>query len=514
MITWIIICLSLAFVWWKVSQRKFKIFKQKGIPFVPAFPLFGSTWETIVKQMPYPEWMLEQTHKFRKNRFFGLSNYGTMTFVVQEPELVKQLCIKDFENFVNHPGTTISEHDELLINSLSILRDQRWKDMRSTLSPAFTGSKMRMMFGLVKECAEDFVSYIDENLDENGCIELNTKETYSKVTLDVISSTAFGLKVDSLRDPENEVYVKATNAFDIQTFYGQLKLMILQMSPSLGEKFGFSLTKPEFNVFFKKMIKDTFQQRRSMKSFRPDIVQLLIQAQDGNLNDDVEDNETPSNGKKKILTDLDLAAQCFIFFFAGSDTTAILLNFCSYALATNEDVQAKLYEEIQTIREKQGDDPITYENVHQMPYLNAFISEVLRMYPPAFVTDRLCNRATEIVDYNGSKMQIPEGAHVWFNIYGMHHSHKYFSNPEKFSPERFLPENKHKLALNAYMPFGVGPRNCIGSRFALMDAKTVLFSLLSRYKIEVCDKTLVPLRYKAGFGLVPKSDLIFTFRKR
>lgn len=129
---------------------------------------------------------------------------------------------------------------------------------------------MRILFDLIRE---DFVSYCDENVNGDKWIEMNTKEIFSKVTLDIISTTAFGLKVDSLRDPKNAVYVTATNAFDIQTLFGQIKLMILQMFPTIGKRLGFSMTKREFNSFFKKMIYDTVKLRRIMKTFRPDFIQ-------------------------------------------------------------------------------------------------------------------------------------------------------------------------------------------------------------------------------------------------
>lgn len=96
----------------------------------------------------------------------------------------------------------------------------------------------------------------------------------------------------------------------------------------------------------------------------------------------------------------------------------------------------------------------------------------------------------------------------------MHHSHKYFPNPEKFDPERFLGANKEKINPNAYVPFGLGPRACIGSRFALMEGKIILYSILSEFKFEVGDKTLVPMRYGGGFGLGPRVNLIVELKKR
>uniref|UniRef100_A0A336LMW6 CSON013237 protein n=1 Tax=Culicoides sonorensis TaxID=179676 RepID=A0A336LMW6_CULSO len=397
MLTWILGLFTFILILWKFSSKKIKFFEDHGISSLSSIPFFGSMWKPFLTQQPYPEWMLENTHKFRKNHFYGLSNFGQITFMIQDPDIIKQICIKEFDNFTNHPNVTITHHDKLLFNSLSNLQDERWKDMRSILSPAFTGSKMRLMFDLIRECASDFVSYCIENLTEDEKFEINSKEIFSKVTMDVISTVAFGLKVDSLRDPENEVYKKATNAFDIQTAVGQFKLLLLQMCPKLGNKLGLTMTKKEFNEFFIQMISESLDHRRNTKSFRPDIIQLLIQAQDGSLSGQ---NSDLKEGSKKFLTDLELISQCFIFYFAGFETTAALLNFAAYELALNDDVQERLFNEIQETKAKLQGEKITYVILQEMQYLDAFISEVLRVYPPGFITDRLCNHKTEIKDFN------------------------------------------------------------------------------------------------------------------
>lgn len=126
----------------------------------------------------------------------------------------------------------------------------------------------------------------------------------------------------------------------------------------------------------------------------------------------------------------------------------------------------------------------------------------------------MCNRDTEIEDHEGRKFTIPKGMIVWANILGIHHSHKYFPNPEKFDPDRFLGANKEKIIPNSFIPFGMGPRACIGSRFALMETKIILYSILAEFKFGVCDKTLVPMRYGAAFMLAPRTDLIIQLEKR
>lgn len=393
-LTWAIVLLPALYFGWKFAMKKFQFFKEKGIPYVPGVPFVGSTWKMMMIQQSFPDWLLDIMHEFRSLRFFGIYNFAGPTFVLQDPELIKQVCVKDFDNFTNHPNTISTDHDELLSNSLSILTDQKWKDMRSTLSPAFTGSKMRMMFDLIRECAEDFVTYCKENVNSDKRIEISSKDIFSKVTINIISSTAFGLKVDSVRDPNNPVFVHATRSFDVRSLKAQIKFMVIAGMPTVAKFFGISFTPRDSTKFFKKLVKDTIDHRRKTKETRPDVIQLLIQAQDGTLThepehkDDhggfavIEESDIGKKGVKQTWSDVEIAAQCFLFFVAGFDTTSTLLTFASYELAVNDDVQEKIFKEIQETKGKLMGKPINYELLQKMEYLDAFVSEVLRVHPP------------------------------------------------------------------------------------------------------------------------------------
>ncbi|XP_063703769.1 probable cytochrome P450 9f2 [Culicoides brevitarsis] len=524
----IAVFLTILYLIWKRTIKNFKYFEENQIPHLPGYPIFGSSWKEVFTRKAFPEVLQSYMQKFPSHRFFGIySMGGNKTFVLQDPELINELCVRNFDNFVNHPQFFTSTHDELLNSSLTILRDQKWRDMRTTLSPAFTGSKMRMMFDLVRECAEDFVTYCKENVNKDTkTMEIDTKDIFSKVAINVISSTAFGLKVDSVREPENIVTFHTKRAFDGSSFTAILRLMTIMTLPKVADFFKISFTPKTSQDFFRDLVKDTIDHRRQTKETRKDVIQLLIQAQDGTLKYSEDENneksfavvEESEIGRRNISTkqwsDTDIAAQCFLFFVAGFDTTSSLLTFLTYELALNEDYQEKLFQEVQKTKCSLRNGSITYDALQQMEYLDAFVSEVLRFHPPSVLTDRVCNQDTLIFDHNDRQYTIPKGAHIWMNIYGIHHSHKYFANPTRFDPERFLGVNKKKIVSGSFMPFGVGPRACIGTRFALMEAKLVIYTLLSEFKFKICDKTLVPMQYGDGFSLTPKVPLIVELEKR
>ncbi len=159
---------------------------------------------------------------------------------------------------------------------------------------------------------------------------------------------------------------------------------------------------------------------------------------------------------------LTLHFKCLLFFLAGFETSSTLLSFLGNELALNPDIQEKLCREIDETVERTS-EKLTYESLNSLKYLDQVISECLRRWPPAMITDRVCNKEiTFIVD--GQTVTMKEGQHLWIPIYGLHMDPKYFENPSKFDPERYSEENVTKIVPGSYLPFGIGPRNCIGKK--------------------------------------------------
>jgi cytochrome P450 family 9 len=236
---------------------------------------------------------------------------------------------------------------------------------------------------------------------------------------------------------------------------------------------GITFLNQESTLYFTKIIHENFQTREQKKIVRNDVIHLLMQLKKGELDRPVEEKahdagfatvEESELGKKTVKrewSEIELIAQCFIFFLAGFDTASTLLSFLSYELALNPDIQQRLYEEISVVNKELNGKPLTYDAIQKMKYLDMVISEGLRKWPPAPLTDRQCTQdCTLLVD--GKAVKIEKGNSVWVPIYALHHDAKYFPQPEKFDPERFSDENKGSINSGAYLPFGVGPRNCIG----------------------------------------------------
>ena len=168
--------------------------------------------------------------------------------------------------------------------------------------------------------------------------------------------------------------------------------------------------------------------------------------------------------------------------------------FMAHELAANPDVQERLINEVdETVEVCQ--EKLTYEALLSMKYMDMVVSETLRKWPNAVVSDRVCTKPYTIEpkypDEKPVHLKIKDS--VWFPVFGIHRDPQYYPEPERFDPERFNDENKVNISPYTYMPFGVGPRNCIGSRFALLETKTLFFYILSHFEIVPVEKTQIPL---------------------
>ncbi|XP_047000617.1 cytochrome P450 6k1-like [Schistocerca americana] len=175
-----------------------------------------------------------------------------------------------------------------------------------------------------------------------------------------------------------------------------------------------------------------------------------------------------------------LAAQCVVFFVAGFETPATTMGIALHELAWNQDIQRKLQQEVDdTLKESGGQ--LTYDGVMSVTYLDKVISETLRKYPPVPLLNR---EVTQPYSVPGTDWTLEKGVAVFFPVMAMQYDPQYFPHPERFDPERFSEEEKSKRPSCVYLPFGDGPRACIGMRFGIMQTKIGLVSPLSQLNIE------------------------------
>uniref|UniRef100_A0A2M3Z6X2 Putative cytochrome n=1 Tax=Anopheles braziliensis TaxID=58242 RepID=A0A2M3Z6X2_9DIPT len=506
-------------------------FADKPIPFLkPVFP-FGNQNPLMFKQVTIFEHFRNLYDAFPSAKIYGMFNIRQPVYVVRDPELIKQITVKDFDHFADHATTGLEDSgsDVLFANSLVSLRGQKWRDMRATLSPAFTGSKMRIMFELIAECGQSMVEHFRAEEAKakattgGSGLQLEMKDVMSRFGNDVIGTAAFGIKVDSFRNPENEFIIMARSIMNLQSVVKVAKMMGFALFPKLMARLKIDFLTAEEDRFFRQTIQETMRVREEKGIFRPDMIELLMQAKKGSLKhqqhepsgDDkktgtttgsttaegfatVEESQIGRRAHDRAWTDSELIAQAFIFFFAGYETVSWSMSFALYELAVSQDIQQRLREEIDEMEASLADgEVIGYEKLQSMRYMDMVVSETLRKWPFATVLNRECIQDYRCDDGSGNGgFTIEKGSLLLIPFIGMHFDEKYYRQPERFDPERFNEQNRNSIQSGTYFPFGIGPRNCIGSRFALMEVKVVLYYLLKHFHVTPCAKTQIPLKFK------------------
>nr|XP_012230874.1 PREDICTED: cytochrome P450 9e2-like [Linepithema humile] len=483
---------NLAYFYWK----------KKGIPYLPdSWLSFITGWKLFTGHLSIVEYNNFLYNYFPDAKYVGISDFATPTILLRDPELIKDIMVKDFEHFPDHRSFVDEEVDPLFAKNIFALRGDRWKEMRNTLSPSFTASKMKFMFELVSKCSSDFVDYLVEHPEI--CLAIETKQAFRRYTNDVIATAAFGINVNSMKDQNNEFYTRGAEATTFSSgILVMLKFMFLRLFPRLGNLFGLSFSPLAMSKFFKKVVGETIEAREKHGIIRPDMIHLLLQARD-------------KENSHKITLD-DIVSQAVVFFFAGFDTSATLMCFIAHELAVNRDIQDRLREEVEQHLSVEN-DTISYESLSKMVYMDMVVSETLRKYPPAPTTDRLCVKDYELPPSQPGYKSVTVKSNdvMMIPVYGLHHDPKYFPNPQKFDPERFSDENKDNIFPCTYLPFGHGPRKCIGNRFALMETKLLIAHLLQKFILKTTEKTIEPVLFdKKEFALKPVGGFWIGLEKR
>jgi cytochrome P450 family 6 len=252
---------------------------------------------------------------------------------------------------------------------------------------------------------------------------------------------------------------------------GTVRYIIGSDWPELGKKLKLGFTPRDVNDYFLKVFLQTIEDREKNPIQRNDFVNLLLQF-------------------KNQYTKEELAAEAFVVFFGGFETSSSLMSFILYELALNQDIQNRLREEIVTAY-NENDGKLTYDMLFGLKYLEMVVSEGLRKYPSVPCATRQCNKEYTIP---GTKLVIPEGVSILLNIYSILRDPEYFPDPDKFDPERFNEENIKNIKPFTNIPFGKGPRYCSGRRFGVMQSKMVITKLIKNFVIQPSEKTQIPLK--------------------
>lgn len=511
---WIILAATVCVLLYLYASRNRNYWKNQNVTSEPFALIFGPT----VKLMFQPIHLLDTTRYKKYGRLFGAFETGKSVLFVAEPELVKQVLVKDFPALPNRRAFKF--FDPMLDNMMSIVPVDRWRKIRPASSPAFSTGRLRKMNSLIEDCAVVTAEHLKQAAANEEDIDI--KQFFGNYSVDVIARCAFGTKLDSHSDQTNEFVTRSRQAFS-----GRItpRLFIFFVFPAIAKLLGLRPFNTEIFLYFKEICLNIIKGRQAKQSRHEDFLQLMMDAKEGKLASSVEsvserDNQLFNLGSdlkadtsfssNKTLTEEEAMAQCVLFFFAGQDTTSSVISYTLYQLALNPEVQEKLREEVDECFNIHGEHP-SLDVITKLKYLHGVVSEALRMYPPATRIER-----SPLEDYilGDTGIKVKKGELIGVPVYSMHHDPQYFPDPFTFDPERFSDENVGSIQPYTYLPFGAGPRNCIGMRFALQAVKLSLLYTIRNVKVVRTEKTKVPLEFQNGFSVLTAKDITLGIRKR
>ncbi|KAF5306324.1 hypothetical protein FQA39_LY09022 [Lamprigera yunnana] len=205
--------------------------KNKNVVHKKPLPLFGNMLPLVLKQYNNTTLLRNIYEEFPNERYVGMYFFRSPALLIRDPDLIKRIMVKEFDTFADHLDLVPKGVDPLWSKNLFAMEGgEEWHDLRSTLSPSFTSSKMKAMFVLMKECSRQFINHF---LKQGNSIEVELKDCFARFATDVIATTAFGVTCDSLSDQNNEFYLMAQ---DVSNFKGVKGILFLLnfLSPTLA----------------------------------------------------------------------------------------------------------------------------------------------------------------------------------------------------------------------------------------------------------------------------------------
>lgn len=487
LISILLILLGTAYLYVK---KQYSYWKDLGVPGpVPKFPMgtFNKKGSPVMNMM---------AHYFKykgKAPFIGLINITSPAILVIDPAFVTNILVRDFQ-FFSARGIYNNARDDPLSAHLFSMDGPKWKTLRAKLSPTFTSGKMKFMFETIVDVSKQFKNVLSEMITTKP-EGVEMKDMLARFTTDVIGTCAFGVECNSLTDSKAKFREMGLKFFT-EPRHSIAGRVLMTSMPEVARFFRLKVMPDDVAEFFLSAVVDTVQYRIKNKVRRNDFMDLLIKMYD----------ENKTEGEGEGLTLNEIAGQAWVFFLAGFETSSTAMSYALYELAQDQELQEKARNDVKDALAKHNDQ-FTYEAMQDMHYLEQCLNESMRKYPPVPI---LLRRVVK--DYKEPKTNVilRTGQIAFIPTFSIHRDPEYYPDPEKYNPDRFTPEEMQKRDPYTFIPFGEGPRICIGLRFGMMQAKIGLAMLLTNFKFKLNEQTQVPLTFtKDNFILANDTGLFF-----
>lgn len=438
------------------STRNYRYWYKRNIKYETPLPFFGNHLKTFLGIKNITTVSGKLYNKYPEEKVIGYFRGPTPELIIRDPDIIRDILNVDFSYFYPRGLCRNVKKEKLLLNIFHVDGDT-WKLLRKRLTPAFTTAKLKNMFPLIVKCAENLEGVGEEIVSLGG--ECEVRELMARFTTEFIAVCGFGIEVDALNN-ENCLIRKLGKKVFSRTFKELLLLGLWDIFPEFRSVLNASDKKLENGISH--LVTEMFKERNFKSIGRNDFIDLILDLSakgkiEGESVEHRHENGSPKRAEMEMNLDC-LVAQVFVFFAAGFETSSSATSYTLHELAFKPDLQRRIQTEIDQVLLKY-DNKLCYDAIAEMNLLNLTLKESMRKMPPVGNLSRICARK-----YTISKLgiTIDPGVRITIPVQALHVDEKYYNNPNEFIPERFTPEEVNKRAKYVYLPFGDGPRACIG----------------------------------------------------
>ncbi|XP_049549200.1 probable cytochrome P450 6a20 [Anopheles darlingi] len=463
--------LALGLLWvYQHFQQRYQFWAKLDVPHPePAFPV-GNVGDTLKPTIHFA-YIIDRLYRELKHHgdYVGIYFFRDPVLLVLSPDFARNILVKDFNYFVDR-GVYSNEAVDPLSANLFFMEGNRWRQLRAKLTPTFTSGKLKAMFHTIVDVGMRLDRYLADRCTGQAALRVDMKELLARFMTDVIGSCAFGIECNSLDNPDSRFRLMGKRMINLPKLKA-LKVFFAMMFRRQARALGIRFNDKDVSDFFFSVVRDTIRYRVDNGIRRNDFMQLLI--------DMMRKDQSETGVSDDGLTFEEIAAQAFVFFFAGFETSATTMTCALHLLANHPAEQEKGRQCVREVLAKH-DGQLTYEAIMEMEYIECIINETLRLYPPVATLHRITTQPYRLP--NGKVL--PTGVGVIIPNLAFQHDSTNFPEPFQFLPTRFAEKGESKPNFS-FLPFGEGPRICIGMRFGLLQTRLGLAMLLRHYQFRV-----------------------------
>ena len=402
--------------------------------------------------------------------------------LVNEPSLVTYI-LADPKGIFPKSDLMVDALEDLVGDAMFVSSGDKWRRKRRMIEPAFSHMRINRAFAQMSSAVDDHETWLDGMMARDESYSLD--QAMGHLTADVITRTIFSTPLAT--QAAHDVFAAFT-VFERTVASVNIKALLLDKP--------WSRTKQPTVV------------RDACRRIRQHIGNMLDErlAADVPALDDIagaviaaRDADTGNAFTREELVD-----ELGVFFLAGHETSASVLTWVFYLLAMQPDTVTRIRAEVDSIC---GDGPVQIEHAKRFVFIRNVFRETMRLYPPITFLPRVATEDTTV-----GKHQIKRGTMLMIAPWMIHRHVKLWKNPDRFDPDRFAPDREGEMTAGAYLPFGVGPRVCVGAAFATLEAALIIARLTRRYDFEaLAGDEVIPV---ARLTTRPQHEIMVRVRPR